>query len=189
MSYLPTDDKARKNLPIWKMVTGYFPKALREITRVCVANNVRYNPGSDPADISWARGKSKDQLGSSFRHMMEAVVDGKVFEDEVSPVDGKPLYILAENAWRACAALEQAIEEQEAKKPGALGQVTYPCYSGPIEKRCDRNGPGGFMGHTCGQNKAAVVPTGTSVRTRDYSRDLDVLASPYPPGVESNPYG
>lgn len=116
VSYLPTDDKERKMLPMFKMITGYFSKALREVTRVCVANNVRYNPGKDPADIHWARGKSKDQLGSSFRHMMEAAVDGKVFEDEVSAADGKPIYILAENAWRALAALEVAIEEQEAKK-------------------------------------------------------------------------
>ena len=59
----PADDKARKMLPVFAMITRYFPKAMREITKVCVANNVRYNPGHDPADINWARGKSPDQLG------------------------------------------------------------------------------------------------------------------------------
>lgn len=111
MSLLPTDDKARKALPMFAMIVGYFPKALREVTRVCVANNVRYNPERQPADIHWARGKSTDQFGSLFRHMLEYKVDGKVFEE----VAGERIYVLAEAAWRALAMLELCVEEQEAK--------------------------------------------------------------------------
>lgn len=118
MSLFPTDDKGRKVLPVLRMITGYFPKAMREITRVCVANNVRYNPGRDPADINWARGKSPDQLGSAFRHMLEAIVDGAVFEkvpEAVTTATGiTQVYVLAEAAWRINAALELAIEKQEA---------------------------------------------------------------------------
>jgi hypothetical protein len=109
MSLFPDNDQARKLLPIFKLVTRYFPKALREVTKVSVANNVRYNPEKDPADINWARGKSTDQLGSAFRHMLEAAVDGKVFET------GTDIYVLAEAAWRILAALELEIENQEAK--------------------------------------------------------------------------
>lgn len=109
MSYLPEDDKERKLLPMLKMVTGYFPKALREVTRVCVANNTRFNPDRDPADIRWARGKSPDQLGSAFRHIVEHEVDGKTFE----MVGGVDIYVLAEAAWRVLAALELEIEAQE----------------------------------------------------------------------------
>lgn len=120
MSLLPTDDKARKFLPLFKQLL-YFPKALREMTKVSVVNNVRYNPDRDPADINWNRGKSKDQLGSAFRHMMEVAVDGKVFEDvpeEAAKVTGiTKVYVLAEAWWRIGAALELAIEEQEAKVP------------------------------------------------------------------------
>jgi hypothetical protein len=121
VSLFPADDKARKNLPIWKMVTGYFPKALREVTRVCVANNVRYNPNRKPADINWARGESTDQLGSLFRHALEYTVDRHVFEDCPPEIvaacgeDFRQVYVLAEAAWRALAALELCIEEQEAK--------------------------------------------------------------------------
>ncbi len=131
MSLFPTDDKQRKNLPVFSMITGYFPKAMREVTRVCVANNVRYNPDKAPADISWARGKSPDQLGSAFRHMLEAKVDGLVFEPvppEVQAATGfERVYVLAEAAWRLLAALELEIEKQEAKVPPkalvALGGV------------------------------------------------------------------
>ena len=117
MSLFPQDDKGRKALPIFKMLTGYFPKAMREITRVCVANNVRYSPEREPADIHWARGKSPDQLGSAFRHMLERQVDGTVYEAVSADVTAKTgierVYVLAEAAWRVCAALELEIEVQE----------------------------------------------------------------------------
>jgi hypothetical protein len=130
MSILPRDDKQRKMLPIFKMITGYFPKALREVTRVCVANNVRYNPDRKPQDINWARGKSTDQLGSLFRHILEAQ-EGLVFEElppEVQAACGEgfdKVYVLAEAAWRALAALELEIEKQEAM---AVPVGTELCY-------------------------------------------------------------
>lgn len=124
MSLFPHDDKARKMLPVFKMITGYFPKALREVTRVCVANNVRYNPDRDPADINWARGKSKDQLGCLLRHIMERQVDGTIFEEtspEVVAATGiARVYVLAEAAWRALAALEEEVESQEKDLNSAL---------------------------------------------------------------------
>lgn len=132
MSILPRNDQERKNLPIFKMICGYFPKALREVTRVAVANNVRYNPDRKPADINWARGKSTDQMGSLFRHMLESAVDGLVYEDlppEVQSACGpgfERVYVLAEAAWRALAALELQIEEQEAKVPMGTLERTKP---------------------------------------------------------------
>jgi hypothetical protein len=119
VSYIPQDDKLRKGLPLWKFVTGYFPKAIREMCKVSVVNNVRYNPEREPTDINWARGKSADQLGSSFRHMMERTVDGKIFdivpEDIAKQTGIERIYVLAENAWRACAELELEIEREEGK--------------------------------------------------------------------------
>jgi hypothetical protein len=121
MSLFPDDDKARKNLPLFKYLTQYFPKAHREVTKVCVVNNVRYNPERAPADINWARGKSPDQLGSAFRHMAESAVDGKVFEDvptDVAKLTGiDKVYVLAEAMWRLGAELELTIEREEAKSP------------------------------------------------------------------------
>lgn len=136
MSILPKDDKQRKMLPILRMITGYFPKALREVTRVCVANNVRYNPDRKPQDINWARGKSNDQMGSLFRHILEAEA-GKVFEELPSEVQAacgpgfERVYVLAEATWRALAALELQIEQEEVKKVPA-GTLTTPGGNGRI---------------------------------------------------------
>jgi hypothetical protein len=120
MSILPKDDKLRKGLPLLKQL-GYFAKALREITKVSVVNNVRYNPDRDPADINWNRGKSMDQTGSLFRHLFEHEFGGEVFEEvapEIAKVTGiDRVYVLAELAWRALAALEleiEAVEESES---------------------------------------------------------------------------
>jgi hypothetical protein len=119
MSLLPDDDKARKMLPIFDYFTRYFPKAHREVTKVCVVNNVRYNPERAPNDINWARGKSPNQLGSGFRHMLESAVDGKVFESvpkNIAELTGiEKVYVLAEAAWRINAELELTIEREEAK--------------------------------------------------------------------------
>lgn len=121
MSLFPDDDKARKMLPIFDYFTRYFPKAHREVTKVCVVNNVRYNPDRAPNDINWARGKSPNQLGSGFRHMLESAVDGKVFETvpaHIAELTGiEKVYVLAEAAWRIHAQLELEIEKQEAPVP------------------------------------------------------------------------
>jgi hypothetical protein len=132
MSLFPDDDKLRKMLPIFKYLTQYFPKAHREVTKVCVVNNVRYNPDRAPTDIDWARSKSPDQLGSAFRHMAEAVVDGKVFEEvpkEVADVTGiDKVYVLAEAMWRLGAELELTIEREESRvvTPERSGWATGP---------------------------------------------------------------
>ena len=119
MSLFPDNDKARKMLPIFKYLTRYFPKAHREVTKVCVVNNVRYSPGREPSDLNWSRGKSTDQLGSAFRHMLESAVDGKVFEDvpkDIAEITGiEKVYVLAEAMWRLGAELELTIEREEAK--------------------------------------------------------------------------
>jgi len=127
VSLYPENDKERKNTQVFKMRTRYFPKALREVTKVCVANNVRYNPDREPADINWARDKSKDQLGSLDRHITEREVDGKVFEAIDPAIAAKVgfdrIYVMAEAAWRALAQLELDIEAMEAKAPEIVSSV------------------------------------------------------------------
>lgn len=126
MSFLPEDDKARKMIPLFEYFARYFPKAHREVAKVCVVNNVRYNPDRAPSDINWARGKSPNQLGSAFRHIAEREIDGKVFEPvpaEVAKVTGiERVYVLAEAMWRIGAQLELDIEAQE----GAVSKAGYP---------------------------------------------------------------
>jgi hypothetical protein len=136
MSLFPDDDKLRKMLPIWKYWTRYFPKAHREVTKVCVVNNVRYNPTREPADINWNRDKSKDQLGSAARHILEAAVDGKVFETvppDISKLTGiEKVYVLAEAMWRIGAELELTVEREEAKEQ----QPRCLSYYGDVDRAC-----------------------------------------------------
>jgi hypothetical protein len=141
VSLFPKDDKQRKGLPIFKLITRYFPKALREVTKVSVANNVRYNPDRDPFDINWNRGKSTDQLGSLFRHIAEREVDATIYEylkPEVAEVVGYDrVYVLAEAAWRALAALEVEIEQQESLGPATgLRDPNQPVPEGARLVKC-----------------------------------------------------
>jgi hypothetical protein len=120
VSLFPDNDKLRKMLPMFSYFARYFPKAHREVTKVCVVNNVRYNPERKANDINWARTKSPLQLDSAFHHMLEHAVDGKVFEEvpkEVAEATGiERVYILAEAAWRIHAELELTIEKVEAEE-------------------------------------------------------------------------
>ena len=159
----PADDQARKMLPVFSMISRYFPKAMREITKVCVANNVRYNPGRDPADINWARGKSPDQLGSAFRHMLERTVDDTMFEELppelVAAVQFDRVYVLAEAAWRVCAALELDIErcERPAEEVNSAIGTIIPCgvTNGKIDSQISQCNTG-----------QGLRPAGTSISNR-----------------------
>jgi hypothetical protein len=140
MSLFPDDDKARKATPVFKYFTRYFPKAHREVTKVCVVNNMRYNPDRDPFDINWERSKSPDQLGSAFRHMAESAVDGKVFEavpPEVAKLTGiEKVYVLAEAMWRIGAELELTIEKQESLDNAWVDANDKPFKQYELPKAC-----------------------------------------------------
>jgi hypothetical protein len=96
---LPTDDKARKALPIWSFLMEYFPDSFLAVVRVAVAGNDQHNPGQP---LHWAREKSKDQMNTAFRHMWD---HGR---GTVKDIDGQ--YHLAKAIWRLSAELQLQIE-------------------------------------------------------------------------------
>lgn len=100
---LPTDDKARKALPMFTYMMEYFPDAFLAEVGVAVAGNEQHNPGQP---LHWAREKSTDQLNTAFRHMW----DHK--RGTVKDVDGQ--YHLAKAIWRLKAELQLQIEKDEA---------------------------------------------------------------------------
>lgn len=102
---LPTDDKARKAMPILTYLTEYFPDATLAEVAVSVAGNEQHNPGEP---LHWAREKSKDQLNTAFRHMW----DHK--RGTVKDIDGQ--YHLAKAIWRLKAELQLQIERDNAPK-------------------------------------------------------------------------
>lgn len=106
---LPTEDSARKSLPIFDGVLCYFPDAIIEVARVSVQGNEQHNAGEP---LHWERGKSMDQFNTALRHMMDHRAFNNPYDGECH---GKPVWHLAKAAWRILAALQLAIEEEDHK--------------------------------------------------------------------------
>lgn len=101
---LPTDDKARKGLPIFRGPLMYFPDALLAVAAVCKAGNDQHNPGEP---LHWAREKSTEQLDTALRHMMDHGMG--------NTLDTDGMYHLAKAAWRILAELQLTIEKHTAR--------------------------------------------------------------------------
>lgn len=93
---LPTDAKARKNVPIYSGVLRYFPDALAEVAILSRIGNDQHNPGKP---LHWDRSKSGDELDALTRHLMEA-----------GTLDTDGVRHSAKVAWRALANLQKEIE-------------------------------------------------------------------------------
>lgn len=93
---LPTDSKARKNVPIARGVLDYFPDAIAAVAEVSRIGNEQHNPGQP---MHWARNKSADHADCIVRHLIER---GTVDTDGVRHA--------AKVAWRALALLQLEIE-------------------------------------------------------------------------------
>lgn len=98
---LPTDDAARKGIPIYSGVLMYFPDAVAAVAELSRIGNDQHNPGEP---MHWARGKSTNQLDTLTRHLMEA---GKIDTDGVRHS--------TKAAWRALANLQLEIEAAQAE--------------------------------------------------------------------------
>lgn len=47
--------------------------------------------------------------------------------------------------------------------------MDWPCHSKPQSEWCDREGPGGFMGHTCKTTARIVAQSRLRAAERDFS--------------------
>lgn len=116
MSFLPTDSKARKDIPMARGCLDYFPDALAAVAEVSRIGNEKHNPGEP---LHWAKGKSEDHADALLRHLVDR---GKM---DVLTIRGHEYYLRhsAEVAWRALALLQREIEaEWEEKAPLTDGQ-------------------------------------------------------------------
>jgi len=91
----------RKTYPVYTGVIKYFPRALRAVSHVSYIGSQQHNPGK-PA--FWDRGVSEDHEDCLVRHLIDDIID---------PADTDGLGHLAKVAWRALAALELRLEEEE----------------------------------------------------------------------------
>lgn len=122
---LPTDAKARKDVPLFSGFVKYFPDAMAAVAEVSRIGNEQHNPGQP---LHWARGKSQDHGDALLRHQ----VDAGTFD-----TDG--VRHSAKVAWRAMAQLQEEIERDTPKttilvKPGL--PMTLQNVTEPAEPRC-----------------------------------------------------
>ena len=65
---LGEDASERKSVPIYTAFVKYFPDAIIEVTKLSVRGNAQHNT---PEKIWWDKDKSKDELDSLMRHLIE----------------------------------------------------------------------------------------------------------------------
>ena len=85
---LPTDSKARKEIPLYEGVFKFFPDALACVAHRSYVVSAQHHPGEP---VRWNRAKSTDELDAMLRHMLD--------EDWEAV------------AWRALANLQKKYEE------------------------------------------------------------------------------
>lgn len=95
---LPTDAKARKNVPIASGCLDYFPDAIAAVAEVSRVGNEQHHPGTP---LHWDRSKSTDEADALIRHFMER-----------GTRDTDTLRHSAKMAWRALALLQKEIEKE-----------------------------------------------------------------------------
>lgn len=115
---LPTDPKTRKQAPVYTGFMKYFPRAIFAVANLSFVANEQHNPGQT---VHWDKTKSKDNLDAQMRHVLDqAIEEGGKDTDEILH--------LTKNAWRALAALEIHLEQEElkAKKPWTTSGCRLP---------------------------------------------------------------
>lgn len=96
-------NEERKETKIFQGVLMYFPNAMREIAKCSLASNRQHN---GDAPLYWDMDKSKDELGSLTRHLVDLASGEEHDEDGTLN--------LAKIAWRALGALERHLTGDES---------------------------------------------------------------------------
>lgn len=110
-TFIPQDDKTRKEAPLYRGLLGYFPAALFAVARHSYLSDQKHNPGSTDGP-TWARSKSSDHPDCIIRHLIDSgiMLGGPVPSDD-------QIYHLTAATWRNLALLQEALESRGAK-PG-----------------------------------------------------------------------
>jgi len=111
---LPSDAKARKDVPIYSGVIKYFPRALAAVAECSKKGNDQHNPGKP---LHWDRSKSGDELDALSRHLTEA-----------GTIDTDGIRHSAKVAWRALANLERELEVENTKTSSTTTNAQCKCW-------------------------------------------------------------
>ncbi len=95
---IPTDDAARKALPVFQGCVEYFPDSLVAVAELSKIANDQHNPGEP---LHWAKEKSTDELGSLTRHLLGIAKNGPEARDADGILEATKI------AWRALANLQR----------------------------------------------------------------------------------
>ena len=107
MPTLPSDNTARKSIPLLTGCLAYFPAALAGVAALSKRANDKHNPGEP---MHHARGKSRDHGDCLLRHLVD-------LQDAIAADDRQSALAEADAiAWRALA-LSQELHEGYAGSP------------------------------------------------------------------------
>lgn len=120
-SFLPEDDKMRKDAPMFRGLLGYFPAALFEVAAHSLDSDRKHNPGAMDGP-TWARGKSADHEDCIVRHLIDAgpkrnSLAFKIWKwaaPKFSTAKDARRFALRCLAWRALALLQEDCEADGA---------------------------------------------------------------------------
>ncbi len=125
---LPTDNQARKDLPIATGFMDYFPDAMAAVAELSRIANEKHNPGMP---MHWSKDKSTDHADCLIRHFMQ--------RGTWDTVEGVAILHSTEMAWRAMAILQLEIE---ASRDGPRHVVVHKLNTGFTDKGGDPSYPG-----------------------------------------------
>lgn len=148
-------NEERKATPVFQGVLRYFPNALREVSRCSLASNKQHN---GDAPVYWDMEKSKDELGSLTRHLVD-LASGEEYDE-----DGT--LNLAKIAWRALGALERHLQGDESFEGENFYKELKQTTDGE-ENRTESNNV------SVGVQDGQAVPYNTYYRTTTNSRRVE----------------
>lgn len=127
---LPTDAKARKDIPIYSGFIKYFPLAIAAVAELSRKGNDQHNPGKP---LRWDRSKSGDELDAMMRHVLDDAYG--------VPVDTDNVLHKTKVAWRAMADLQKALEVPVAERGWTPHVGDFmPCSSDAAVEAVDSRG-------------------------------------------------
>lgn len=95
----------RKNTPVFSGVIKYFPRAIKEVSRVSLSGNLQHHKDSP---LHWDKTKSTDEPDALLRHLIDYAM-GIEYDTDGQKHLGKV-------AWRALALLERTLENEEKEE-------------------------------------------------------------------------
>ena len=91
-------NKQRKDTPVFSGFIKYFPNAIKDVARLSLIANDQHHPNKP---LHWDMNKSKDELDSCMRHLIDHASGIEFDEDSVRH--------LTKCAWRMMGMLERTL--------------------------------------------------------------------------------